>query len=267
MSTMKVLVIGGSTGIGEGIAASSLALGADVVIASHTAEKLAAVREKFGTTVVTELVDVADEEQVKALFDRVGEVDHVVFCAEAVMRGHFRTVTTSTERQNFEVKFWGAYYTAYHMRIRAGGSFTLFSGSISRMPWSGMTNVSMINSALETMARGLAFELAPIRVNCISPGTIDTPAWLHISKADREALFAKTRAELPVRRVGATRDCVDAAMMVMQNGFITGCVLDVDGGALLVGYSADTPPLTQAAATPQATPPVASPPAATPLAV
>jgi NAD(P)-dependent dehydrogenase (short-subunit alcohol dehydrogenase family) len=267
MSTMKVLVIGGSTGIGEGIAASSLALGADVVIASHTAEKLAAVKEKFGAAVVTELVDVADEEQVKALFDRVGEVDHVVFCAEAVMRGPFRKVTTSTERQNFEVKFWGAYYTAYHMRIRAGGSFTLFSGSISRMPWSGMTNVSMINSALETMARGLAFELAPIRVNCISPGTIDTPAWLHISKADREALFAKTRAELPVRRVGETRDAVDAAMMVIQNGFITGSVLDVDGGALLVGYSADTPALTQAAATSALTQPAATQPVATPMAV
>jgi len=267
VSKMKVLVIGGSTGIGEGIAASCLALGADVVVASHTADKLAAVKEKFGAAVVTELVDVADEEQVKALFDRVGEVDHVVFCAEAVMRGPFRKVTTSTERQNFEVKFWGAYYTAYHMRIRAGGSFTLFSGSISRMPWSGMTNVSMINSALETMARGLAFELAPIRVNCISPGTIDTPAWLHISKADREALFAKTRAELPVRRVGETRDAVDAAMMVIQNGFITGSVLDVDGGALLVGYSADTPALTQAAATTALTQPAATQPAATPLAV
>jgi NAD(P)-dependent dehydrogenase (short-subunit alcohol dehydrogenase family) len=267
MSTMKVLVIGGSTGIGEGIAASSLALGADVVVASHTADKLSTVKEKFGSAVLTELVDVADEAQVKALFDRVGEVDHVVFCAEAVMRGPFRKVTTSTERQNFEVKFWGAYYTAFHMRIKAGGSFTLFSGSISRMPWSGMTNVSMINSALETMARGLAFELAPIRVNCISPGTIDTPAWLHISAADREALFAKTRAELPVRRVGAARDAVDAAMMVMQNGFITGSVIDVDGGALLVGYSADTPPLTQAAATPPLASPTATPPAATPLAV
>jgi NAD(P)-dependent dehydrogenase (short-subunit alcohol dehydrogenase family) len=117
------------------------------------------------------------------------------------------------------------------------------------------------------MARGLAFELAPIRVNCISPGTIDTPAWLHISKADREALFAKTRAELPVRRVGETRDAVDAAMMVIQNGFITGSVLDVDGGALLVGYSADTPALTQAAATSALTQPAATQPAATPLAV
>jgi NAD(P)-dependent dehydrogenase (short-subunit alcohol dehydrogenase family) len=253
MSNMKVLVIGGSTGIGEGIAASSLALGADVVVASHSAEKLAGVKEKLGPAVVTEIVDVAHEEQVKALFDRVGEVDHVVFCAEAVMRGPFRKVTTSTERQNFEVKFWGAYYTAFHMRIRAGGSFTLFSGSISRMPWSGMTNVSMINSAIETMARGLAFELAPIRVNCICPGTIDTPAWLHISAADREALFAKTRAQLPVRRVGQTADCVEAAMMVMQNGFMTGSVIDVDGGALLVGYSADTPPLTQVTATPPVT--------------
>jgi NAD(P)-dependent dehydrogenase (short-subunit alcohol dehydrogenase family) len=160
-------------------------------------------------------------------------VDHVVFCAEAVMRGPFRKVTTATERENFEVKFWGAYYTAFHMKVKAGGSFTLFSGSISRMPWLGMTNVSMINSALETMARGLAYELAPIRVNCISPGTIDTPAWLHISAEAREAMFAKTRATLPVRRVGVPDDCVEAALMVMQNGFMTGTVIDVDGGGLL----------------------------------
>lgn len=233
MKNKKILIIGGSSGIGEGIARRCLSLGATVAIASHTEEKLAAVRAALGAGLRTELVDVAEEEQVKGLFERVGEVDHVVFCAEAVMRGPFRQVTTATERENFEVKFWGAYYTAFHMKIKAGGSFTLFSGSISRMPWLGMTNVSMINSALETMARGLAYELAPIRVNCISPGTIDTPAWQHIPAEAREALFAKTRATLPVRRVGLSEDCVDAAVMVMQNGFMTGTVIDVDGGGLL----------------------------------
>jgi NAD(P)-dependent dehydrogenase (short-subunit alcohol dehydrogenase family) len=243
VENQRVLIIGGSTGIGEGIAHRARDLGAEVVVASHTSEKLATAKAKLGTGVSTELVDVAHEDQVRALLDRVGEVDHLVFCAEAVMRGPFREVSTATERENFEVKFWGAYYTAFHMRIKAGGSFTLFSGSISRMPWAGMTNVSVINSAIETMTRGLAFELSPIRVNCICPGTIDTPAWLHIPAEAREALFAKTREQLPVRRVGMTDDVVDVALMVMQNGFMTGSVIDVDGGGVLVGYSADTPPI------------------------
>lgn len=232
MKNKHILVIGGSSGIGEAIARRSLELGATVTIAGHTAEKLTVAKEKLGSVGI-EQVDVANEAEVKALFERLGELDHVVFCAEAVMRGPFRKVTTAVERENFEVKFWGAYYTAYHMKLKADGALTIFSGSISRMPWLGMTNVSMINSALETMAKGLAYELAPVRVNCISPGTIDTPAWLHISDEARAAMFAKTRATLPVRRVGSAEDCAEAALMVMQNPFITGTVLDVDGGGLL----------------------------------
>ena len=233
MKDKRVLIIGGSSGIGEAIARRSLALGAVVTVAGHPPAKLAAARSALGADLRTELVNAADEEDVKALFARIGEIDHLVFSAEAVMRGPFRQVTTAVERENFEVKFWGAYYAAFHMRIREGGSYTLFSGAISRMPWQGMTNVSVINSALETMTRGLAYELAPVRVNCVSPGTIDTPAWLHISTAARETLFAKSRATLPVRRIGSAEDCAEVALMVMQNPFVTGTVIDVDGGALL----------------------------------
>jgi len=237
MKNKRVLVIGGSTGIGEGIAVRALSLGATVVISSHTAAKLAAAKSRLGPGVTTELADVAREDQVKALFERVGAVDHIVFSAEAVLRGPFKQVTTATERQNFEVKFWGAYYTAFHMKINAGGSLTFFAGTISRMPWTGQTNVSLVNNAVETLARGLAFELAPIRVNCISPGTVDTPAWDHLSPEAREALFAKARAALPTRRIGETKDVVDAALMVMQNEYMTGTVIDVDGGGLLNGYT------------------------------
>ena len=240
MKNQRVVVLGGSTGIGEGIAARALELGAVVTIASHTAEKLAAAQSTLGPMVTTELCDAGDEQQVKALFERVGDVDHVVFCAEAIMRGPFRQTTTATERENFEVKFWGSYYTAFHMKIKPGGSFTMFSGTISRMPWAGMTNVAVINGAIETMARGLAFELAPIRVNCISPGTIDTPAWQHLAAEARAAFFARTSALVPLRRVGQTKDAVDAAIMVMQNAYMTGVVIDVDGGGLLVGSSPDT---------------------------
>jgi NAD(P)-dependent dehydrogenase (short-subunit alcohol dehydrogenase family) len=142
-------------------------------------------------------------------------------------------VPTDVARENFEVKFWGSYYVARHMRLLPGGSFTLFSGAISRMPFQSVVTVSIINAALEALTRGLAFELAPIRVNCISPGTIDTPAWQHISDAARASLFERTRASLPLRRVGNSADVAAAALMVMQNPFMTGVVLDVDGGALL----------------------------------
>jgi NAD(P)-dependent dehydrogenase (short-subunit alcohol dehydrogenase family) len=142
-------------------------------------------------------------------------------------------VPIDTARQNFEVKFWGSYGVARHMNINEGGSLTLFSGSISRMPFQKVVTVSIINAALEALVRGLAYELAPIRVNCLSPGTIDTPAWQHISDEARAALYASTRATLPVRRVGTSGDVASAALMVMQNEFMTGVVMDVDGGAVL----------------------------------
>jgi NAD(P)-dependent dehydrogenase (short-subunit alcohol dehydrogenase family) len=233
MQGQKVLIIGGSSGMGEEIARRCLAQGAQVCVASHTVDKLSAAQETLGSALSTELLDVAVESEVEVLLARLGPQDHVVFCAEAVARGAFVDVPVATARQNFEVKFWGTYYVARHMRINQGGSFTIFSGSISRMPFQRVVPVSIINSALETLTRGLAYELAPLRVNCISPGTIDTPAWLHISADARTALFERTRATLPLRRVGDAGDAAAAALMVMQNAFMTGVVLDVDGGAVL----------------------------------
>lgn len=233
MKDNKVLVVGGSSGLGEEIARQCIAQGATVCVASHTQSKLDATRSALGKSLRTELVDAADEESVAALMERVGAVDHVVFTAEAIARGAFADVPVATARQNFEVKFWGTYYVARHMRINEGGSFTLFSGSISRMPFQRVVTVSIINAALEALTRGLAYELAPVRVNCISPGTIDTPAWLHISDEARTTLFNRTRATLPLRRVGTSADVAAAAVMAMGNAFMTGVVLDVDGGAVL----------------------------------
>jgi NAD(P)-dependent dehydrogenase (short-subunit alcohol dehydrogenase family) len=233
MKDKKVLVIGGSSGIGEAIARQCIALGATVCIASHTQDKLDTARSALGPSLRIERVDVDDERSVAELMERVGAVDHVVFTAEAVARGAFVDVPVPTARQNFEVKFWGTYYVARHMRINEGGSFTLFSGSISRMPFQRVVTVSVINAALEALTRGLAYELAPVRVNCISPGTIDTPAWLHIPDEARTALFERTRETLPLRRVGDSADVAAAAVMVMRNAFMTGVVIDVDGGAVL----------------------------------
>lgn len=233
MNEKKVLVIGGSSGIGEAIAKGCLDLGAQVTVASHQENSLRLVSDRLGTGVEVALLDVAVESEVQAFLGRVGPQDHVVFCAEAVQRGSFVDLPIATARQNLEVKFWGTWHTAKYMQVKAGGSFTFFSGSISRMPAQSVVPVSIINSALDTLCRGLAFELAPLRVNCISPGTVDTPAWLHLTAAARNALFAKQRAVLPLKRIGTPADVAAAALMVMQNEFMTGTVIDIDGGALL----------------------------------
>lgn len=233
LAGQSVVVFGGSSGIGAEIARRSLDQGALVCVASHTAEKLDAIRSSLGDAVRFENVDVGDEEEVAAFCQRLGTVDHVVFCAEAVQRGEFKELSTSIARRNFEVKFWGAYAVAKYVRLAPTGSLTLFSGVISRMPFQRVVPVSVINAALEALTRGLAFELAPIRVNCISPGTIDTPAWLHLPQAQREAMFEQTRRVLPLQRLGEAANVADVALMVMGNAFMTGTVLDIDGGALL----------------------------------
>lgn len=240
MDAKTVLIIGGSSGIGLEIARRCLDEGAKVCVASHTQRKLEAAQAALGSKLSIELVDVEAEATIKALMERVGAVDHVVFCAEAVDRGPFSTLPIASARKNFEVKFWGSYCVARYMRINPGGSLTLFSGTISRMPFHRMTPVGIINAALGALTRGLACELAPLRVNCVSPGTIDTPAWLHIPEEARARLFEHARATLPLRRVGDSQDVASAALMLMKNGFITGVVLDVDGGGLL-GSSAFGP--------------------------
>lgn len=228
----KVVVVGGSSGIGYAAAQQARAEGADVVIASRNAERLQAAADRLGAKGIA--ADVSNDVSVVDLFRACGPVDHVVVTAAQLKSGPFKTVSMEDVRATFEGKFWGAWRVARAAEIRPGGSLTLVSGFLSIRPRPGSAIVGAANGALESLTRALALELAPVRVNCVSPGIIDTPIRAAMPEAARKDMLAKTAAGLPVGRVGEAEDIARQIHAFIANGFATGAIVYIDGGGLVV---------------------------------
>jgi NAD(P)-dependent dehydrogenase (short-subunit alcohol dehydrogenase family) len=228
----KVVVVGGSSGIGFSTAELAKAEGAEVIIASHNPERLKAAADKLGVTAIA--ADVTSDESIVGLFRECGPVDHVVVTAAQLRSGPFKTVSMEDVRSTMESKFWGAWRVARSAEIGAGGSLTLVSGYLSIRPRPSSAIVGAANGALESLTRGLALELAPVRVNCVSPGIIDTPIRAAMPEAARLDMLAKTAAALPVGRVGVGEDIARQILALMTIGFATGSIVYIDGGALMV---------------------------------
>jgi NAD(P)-dependent dehydrogenase (short-subunit alcohol dehydrogenase family) len=228
----KVVVVGGSSGIGLATAELAKSEGAEVVIASRNVERLKAVAEKLGVAAIP--TDVTSDESVAGLFKNLGPVDHVVVTAAQLRTGPFKTVSMDDVRATMDSKFWGAWRVARAANIRARGSLTLVTGYLSVRPRPGAAIVGAVNGALESLTRGLALELAPVRVNAVSPGTIDTPIRSSMPEAARRDMLTKTAAALPVGRVGEGDDIAKQILTFMTVGFATGSVVYIDGGALVV---------------------------------
>jgi NAD(P)-dependent dehydrogenase (short-subunit alcohol dehydrogenase family) len=227
----KVVVIGGSSGIGLSTAELARNQGAEVVIASRNAERLNAAAAKLGVTAI--VADVTSDDSIASLFEKCGTVDHVVLTAAQLRSGPFRTVAMEDVRATMENKFWGAWRVARSADIRAGGSLTLVTGFLSVRPRPNSAIVGAANGALESLARSLALELAPVRVNAVSPGIIDTPIRAAMPEAARKDMLAKTAAALPVGRVGTGEDIARQILAFMTIGFATGSIVYLDGGALI----------------------------------
>jgi len=228
----KVVVVGGSSGIGLATAELAKAEGAEVIIASRSAEKLNAAAGKLGVKAIP--TDVTSDDSVTSLFKQAGTVDHVVVTAAQLKTGPFKTVPTDDVRATLEGKFWGAWRCARFSEIRPGGSLTLVSGFLSIRPRPNSAIVGAANGALESLARSLAIDLAPVRVNCVSPGIIDTPIRAAMPEAARREMLEKAAAALPVRRVGLGEDIARQILACMTNGFMTGSIVYLDGGGILV---------------------------------
>ena len=227
----KVVVVGGSSGIGLATAELAKAQGAEIIIASRSAAKLEPVAERLKVTAIP--TDVTSDESVAELFRRTGPVDHVVLTAAQLRTGPFKSVAMEDVRATMEGKFWGAWRVAREANIRPGGSLTLVTGFLSVRPRPNSAIVSAANGALESLARALALELAPVRVNAVSPGVIDTPIRAAMPEAARKEMLAKTAATLPVGRVGMAEDIAQQIASFMTNGFATGSIVYIDGGALV----------------------------------
>ena len=226
-----VVVVGGSSGIGLATAELAKQQGADIIIAARNAARLDEAAARLQVTAVP--ADVTSDDSVADLFRTTGPVDHVVVTAAQLRTGPFKTVAMEDVRATMEGKFWGAWRVARAAEIRPGGSLTLVSGFLSLRARPNSAIVSAANGALESLARALALELAPVRVNAVSPGIIDTPIRAAMPEAARREMLAKTAAALPVGRVGEGADIALQILAFMANGFATGAIVYLDGGALV----------------------------------
>lgn len=229
----RMLVIGGSSGIGLAAARLAAEAGAQVTIASRDRSKLDAALPQLGQGAESAVLDTADEAALEQFFGSSARWDHIVVSAAQTPSGPVRGLPLPDAKAAMESKFWGAYRVARSARIREGGSLTLVSGFLSVRPSASSVLQGAINAALEALARGLALELAPMRVNAVSPGLIDTPLWGRMEADRRDAMFSRAAANLPARRMGEAEDIARAILFLATTPFATGSTVRVDGGGAI----------------------------------
>ncbi|MBR8333221.1 SDR family oxidoreductase [Burkholderia ambifaria] len=228
----KVLVVGGSSGIGAAAAKAFAQRGAVVTIASRDPARAGADVAPDGH-VRTEALDITDTAAVEAFCARVGQFDHVVISAAKTATGPLRTLPLADAQAAMDSKFWGAYRIARSIDIAPGGSLTFVSGYLSVRPNASSVLQGAINAALEALARGLALELAPVRVNTVSPGLIATPLWDKLAPDARDAMYAGAAQRLPARRVGQPEDVANAIVYLATTRYATGSTVLIDGGGAI----------------------------------
>ncbi|VWD19872.1 short chain dehydrogenase [Burkholderia lata] len=228
----KVLIVGGSSGIGAATATAFARRGAIVTIASRDPGRIA-IDAAPGTHVRTETLDITDTADVDAFCARAGQFDHVVISAAKTATGPIRGLPLADAQAAMDSKFWGAYRIARAIDIASGGSLTFVSGYLSVRPSASSVLQGAINAALEALARGLALELAPVRVNTVSPGLIATPLWDKLAPDARDAMYASAAQRLPVRGVGQPEDVANAILYLATTRYATGSTVLVDGGGAI----------------------------------
>jgi NAD(P)-dependent dehydrogenase (short-subunit alcohol dehydrogenase family) len=229
-----VVVVGGTSGIGLGLARACLARGARVTLVGRGEERLARARAELdpGAPVEGVLANVAAESDVVRLFARTGPVDHVASTVIDAEYSPVRELDVAAAQRTIGGKLLGALLLAKHgaPRLAPGGSITFTSGVAAHRPAPGGALVAALNAGLATLAGALAVELAPVRVNVVSPGWVDTPAWERIAGERRAAVLAERAARNPAGRLAVPDDVAGAFLFLMQSALVTGAVLEVDGG-------------------------------------
>jgi len=235
----KVVVIGGTSGIGFAVAEGALAEHAEVVVASSNPANVEAAAMRLGEGVKGFPIDVASETSVAAFFEGLGPIDHVAFTAGdwgSFVSGAFADTDLEAAAKGLEVRYWGAARVAKHAHkhLPPGGSITFTNGMVAHRPAKGRALSTAMAGGVEHLTTGLAMELAPIRVNCVCPAMIRTEVWNSIPETGREDRFQRMTAHQPLPRIGEPQEVAEAYLYLMKAGYTTGQVLRVDGGSSLV---------------------------------
>ena len=237
LENQRILVLGGSAGIGQATARLAAAGGAAVVVVSRSQARVDATLRQLPNTAEGYAADLSSEPQVQQVLDQVGAIDHLVYTAGESLRLSVLEETDLHAARGFlETRLWGALAAVKHGRrqIKPGGSIVLMSGSAAARPQASWTVAAAICGAMDAITRALAVELAPLRVNAVAPGVVRTDLWAGLSNDAREAMFAAASDQQPVRRVGEADEIAEAVLYLMANGYTTGISLPINGGAVLV---------------------------------
>tara|TARA_R100001369_G_C3316785_1_gene168231 strand:- start:1276 stop:1998 length:723 start_codon:yes stop_codon:yes gene_type:complete len=240
MTTLEnktVVIIGGSQGIGLETAKEAIEKGANVTIASRSLEKLEKAKNYLNGNVTTYQLDGSKEQEVKTFFDKFDKVNHLVISSSGGYGGAIKDLDMEAAKALFDSKLWVQMNAAKHAspKMGKGDSITLFSGIVSKKAIIGQMPYTGIGGAVESLGKMLALELAPTRVNVIAPGFIHTTAWdAYMPEEQQQEFFTGFAETLPVKQIGVAKDVTKGVLFFMESDYVTGAVLDIDGGQKLV---------------------------------
>ena len=234
----RIVITGITGGIAKASAQRLASQGAEIIVSARNAEKLAQALAGITGKVSGYVMDLLNEDSIKSFFAEVGNFDHLVTPAATSMFAPIAEMNFSAARELIETKQWGQMLCVHHALpyLSKEGSITLFSGTVTQKPLPGATIFAAAGAASEASGRIWAYELAPLRVNTIVPGVIETDIWSMLNGSDeaaKEQLDA-IAGLLPVGHVGRPDDIAKAVSFLVDNTFVNGISLVVDGGHRLV---------------------------------
>lgn len=236
LKNKKIVIIGGGSGIGLAAAKQLAGLGARVTITGRNEEKLRSAASSAEGVLEYAAFDAASREELDRFFGRAGAIDHLVLTLSGAKGGGaFRDLSPSALREGFEAKFFAHVQAAQATlgRISQDGSITFVSAISARGSMPGTAGLAAINGAIEAMIKPLARELKPLRVNAVSPGVIESPWWDALPPGQRQSLLQGAAQMTLVKRNGQPDEVAQAIVFLVTNGFVTGTVIEIDGGMRL----------------------------------
>lgn len=234
-----VVIIGASSGMGRAVATEVAARDAHTIMVSRSAEKLTQAMQGIAGDIEIMAANMLDEQSMNQLFAQIGSLDHLVMTAvadEAQLFSPLATMSTEVAQRGME-KFWGTFFAvrAAIPHMATTGSITLTSSvSIFNPSSGGLSVMSAASGAVAVFARTLAAELAPIRVNVVAPGTVNTGVWANQSASQRTSSEQWARENLPVQHMGSPEELAQAFLFLMTNTYATGVILPIDGGLSII---------------------------------
>lgn len=238
LADKRVVIIGGTSGVGLAVANAAAHEGAYVIVASSRQASIDEALKQLPDSVEGRVLNVLEESAVKEFFANLGKIDHLVFTAgEELQMKNIDDLTITEARKFFDTRYWGAFTSVKYAapNISSGGSIVLTSASVAVRPAPGTATAASITAAIEAMTKELSLELAPkhIRTNVVRLGPVRTPLW-DKSVADPDAIYEMFAGQLPVGRMGESDEVAQAYLFLMSNTFATGSIVTVDGGHVLV---------------------------------